>query len=227
MSTRPTPLTENLHRYLLEVSLREPPAIARLREETSRIPEGAMQTSPEQGQFLSLLVRVLQARSVIEIGVFTGHSTAWMALGLPEGGRLIACDRSLEWTAIARRYWAELGVAGRIELRIGGARRVVEDLLREGRGGSVDLIFVDADKPHYEFYFERGLELLRPGGIAAFDNTLWHGRVIDPADQEPDTEAIRSFNQKLKRDQRVDISLVPIGDGLTLARKRDQPGADR
>jgi len=227
MSTRPTPLTNDLHRYLLDVSLREPPAIARLREETSRFPEGGMQTSPEQGQFLSFLVRMLQARSVLEIGVFTGHSTAWMALGLPEGGRIIACDRSQEWTAIARRYWAELGVAGRIELRIEGARRVVESLLREGREGSVDFIFVDADKPNYEFYFERGLQLLRPGGIVAFDNTLWHARVIDPANHEPDTEAIRTFNRKLKEDQRVDISLVPIGDGLTLARKREQPGADR
>jgi predicted O-methyltransferase YrrM len=227
MSARPTPLTEDLHRYLLSVSLREPAAIARLREETSRLPQGGMQTSPEQGQFLSLLVRMLGARHIVEIGVFTGHSTAWMALALPEGGRIIACDRSPEWTSIARRYWTELGVDHRIELRLGPARPSVQALLREGMSGRMDLIFVDADKAHYEFYYERGLELLRPGGMLAFDNTLWHARVIDPDDREPDTEAIRAFNRKLKDDGRVDISLVPIGDGLTLARKREDGEAPR
>ena len=226
MSTRPTPLTDDLHRYLLSVSLREPPAIARLREETSRIPQGEMQTSPEQGQFLSLLVRILQARRVVEVGVFTGHSTAWMALALPKGGKIIACDRSPEWTAIARRYWEELGVAGRIDLRLGHARSSIDALLREGMAGTVDLMFVDADKTHYDVYFERGLELLRPGGLLAFDNTLWHGRVIDPSNHEPDTEAIRAFNLTLWADERVDISLVPIGDGLTLARKREQSGGE-
>jgi predicted O-methyltransferase YrrM len=223
MSTTPTPLTEQLHRYLLDVSLREPEAIRRLREETARLPQGGMQTSPEQGQFLSLLVRILGARQVIEIGVFTGHGTAWMALGLPDGGRIIACDRSSEWTEIARRYWAELGVSGRIQLRLGPARGTIEELLREGMAGTVDLMFVDADKVHYEWYFERGLELVRPGGIIAFDNTLWHARVIDPSDHDPDTEAVRSLNRRLKGDERIDLSLVPIGDGLTLARKREVP----
>ena len=225
MSTRPTPLTEELHRYLLEVSLREPEPVRRLREETARLPQGGMQTAPEQGQFLSLLVRILGARRIVEIGVFTGHSTAWMALALPHGGRIIACDKNEQWTAIARRYWDELGVSDRIDLRLGPALPTVESLLAQGMAGTVDLIFVDADKPHYDRYFERGLELLRPGGLLVFDNTLWHARVIDQTNSEPDTRAIRRFNRRLKRDERVDISLVPIGDGLTLARKREQHGA--
>ena len=227
MSTRPTPLTDKLHQYLLEVSLREPEPMRRLREETARLPQGGMQTAPEQGQFLSLLVRILAARRIVEIGVFTGHSTAWMALALPETGKIIACDKSEEWTAIARRYWAELGVLDRIDLHLGPALPAVESLLAQGMAGTVDLIFVDADKAHYDRYFEHGLELLRAGGLMVFDNTLWHARVIDRTNTEPDTEAIRRFNRRLNKDERVDISLVPIGDGLTLARKREQHGAPR
>jgi predicted O-methyltransferase YrrM len=220
MSTRTIALTDDLHRYLLDVSLREPEVLARLRAETARLPEGTMQISPEQGQLMALLVRLIEARWIIEIGTFTGYSALAMALALPPGGRLTALDISPEWTAIAARYWRDAGVAGRIDLVLGPALASLDRLIADGRAGEADIVFIDADKETYVDYFERALVLLRPGGLVMVDNTLWYGRVVDPAETGHSTRGVRAFNARISRDERVDLSLVPIGDGLTLARKR-------
>ena len=198
MSYRPTPLTEDLHRYLLEVSLREPALLARLREETARRGDAGMQISPEQGQFMAFLIELTGARRVLEIGTFTGYSALSMALALPPEGRIIACDVEPETTAVARRYWAEAGVAEKIDLRLAPA----------------------LDKENYEAYYERCLALLRQGGLLAVDNVLWNGAVADPAARDPDTEAIRALNLRMRKDPRISLSMVPISDGLSLARKR-------
>ncbi len=219
MSRQPTELTPALHRYLLEISLREPPVLARLREETAARGDANMQISPEQGQLMALLVQLLDARRTIEIGTFTGYSTLAVALALPPDGRIVACDIDSETTATARRYWAEAGVADKIDLRIAPALDTLDALIAEGAAGSFDFAFIDADKENYDGYFERALTLLRPGGLAAIDNVLWNGSVIDPSRNDRDTKAIRAFNAKLHDDDRVSISLLPIGDGLTLARK--------
>ena len=174
-----------------------------------------MQVAPEQGQFLQLLVRLLGARRILEIGTFTGYSALSMALALPRGGRIVCCDLSEEWTSVARRYWKKARVADRISLRLGPALVTLKELK-----GPFDLVFIDADKSNYAKYYERSLRLLRKGGVIAVDNTLWYGRVIDRRDRSVDTRAVRAFNRKLHRDPRVDLSLVPIGDGLTLALKR-------
>lgn len=221
MSTRTLNLDDRLHDYLLAVGVREPEVLARLRAETARLPMARMQISPEQGQFMALLVRLTGARRCLEVGTFTGYSALACALALPPDGELIAMDVSAEWTAIARRYWAEAGVADRIHLRLGPAAETLAGLAAGGGAGTFDFMFVDADKTGYGRYLELGLKLLRPGGLMAFDNVLWSGRVADPADQDEDTVALRALNDQLHRDGRVDISLVPIGDGLTLARKRD------
>ncbi len=220
MSARTLHLDDPLHGYLLEHSLREPDAARRLREMTRKMPEANMQIAPEQGQLLHLLALAIGARQVLEVGTFTGYSALWLARALPPDGRLVACDRSREWTDLARPYWAEAGVAGKIDLRLGPARETLDGLLAEGAAGTLDLAFIDADKEGYPDYYERSLDLLRPGGLVLADNTLWHGRVADPDAHDPDTLAIRDFNDHLHRDQRVDVSLVPIGDGLTVARKR-------
>ena len=220
MSPRTIELTESLHRYVLDVSLRETPLLARLRAETEALGDAArMQISPEQGQFMALLARLMGARRVLEIGTFTGYSALAVAAALPADGCLVACDRSAEWTAIGRRYWAEAGVDGRIDLRIGDGLATLADLAAAG-GDPFDIAFIDADKGNYPAYFDRCLGLLRPGGLILADNVLWGGSVADAADDRPDTKAIRAFNAALKDDPRVDISLVPIGDGLTLALKR-------
>ncbi len=213
-------LPDALHAYLMEASLREPPLLRRLRDETARMEQASMQIAPEQGQLLALLVELIDARLTLEIGTFTGYSSLTVALALPDDGRVVACDRSEEWTAIARRYWEEAGVAHKVDLRLGPAVDTLDQLLQEGRAGSFDFAFIDADKASYEAYYERALQLLRPGGLVAVDNTLWSGRVADPTDVETDTRAIRAFNSKLHADQRVSLSLIPIGDGLTVARKR-------
>ena len=174
-----------------------------------------MQIAPEQGQFLQLLVRLLAARRIVEIGTFTGYSALAMALAMPAGGRIVCCDRSEEWTSIARRYWKKAGVRKKIELRLGTALESLKTL-----EGSFDLAFIDADKTNYANYYERCLKLVRKGGLIAIDNTLWYGNVVDRRDQTADTRAIRAFNRKLHRDRRIVLSLVPIGDGLTLALKR-------
>ena len=220
MSNRTISLDDRLYEYLLGVSLREHPALARLRAETARHPRVNMQIAPEQGQFMALLARLAGARRCIEVGVFTGYSSLAVALALPPDGRIVACDVSEEYTAVARRHWKEAGVADKISLRLAPALETLDALLAEGEAGRFDFAFIDADKEGYPGYYERLLELLRPGGLIAVDNTLWDGAVADPADEEPDTVAIRAFNARLHADQRVDLSLVPIGDGLTLARKR-------
>lgn len=221
VSNRTITIDDDLHAYMLRVSLRETDLMRRLREETAALPRRSMQIAPEQGQFMALLVRLTGARRIIEVGTFTGYSALAMAQALPPGGRIIACDVSEEWTAVARRYWAEAGVADRIDLRLAPARDTLDALLADGEAGRTDLVFIDADKVNYANYYERALILLRPGGVILVDNVLWGGSVINPAKTDADTEAIRAFNTALVADERVDLSLVPIGDGLTLARKRD------
>jgi len=208
-------LSEALHAYVLANSLRETPVQRRLRALTSRMPRSTMQVAPEQGQFLQLLVRLTGARRILEIGTFTGYSALAMALALPRGGRVVSCDLSREWTDIAKKYWARAGVSRKITLKLAPAL----DTLRALKG-PFDLAFIDADKENYQRYFERCLGLVRRGGLIAIDNTLWYGGVIDRRDRGADTRAVRAFNRRLHRDRRVEISLVPIGDGLTLALKR-------
>jgi predicted O-methyltransferase YrrM len=220
MSNLQTPIGPELAAYIRSVSLREPDLLRRLREETAPRADATMQLSPEQGQFLGMLVRTTGARRALEVGVFTGLSSLHVALAMPADGRLIACDVNTETTAMAQRYWREAGVADKIELRIAPAVETLDALLQEGAAESFDFAFVDADKENYERYYERVLKLLRQGGLAAFDNVLWHGTVIDDAVQDKDTRAIREFNAKLHLDERVWLSLVAIGDGLTLALKR-------
>ncbi len=220
MSTRTLTVTDRLYDYLTSHALRESDVLRRLREETAKMPMGRMQISPEQGQFMSLLVRLMGARQTLEVGVFTGYSSLCIAQALPPDGRHVACDVSAEWTAIGQRYWEEAGVTDRIALRLAPAVMTLDALLAEGRENTFDFAFIDADKLSYDAYYERALRLVRPGGMIAVDNVLWGGSVADPSDQDEDTQAIRALNDKIHRDPRVDMSLLPIGDGLTLALKR-------
>jgi caffeoyl-CoA O-methyltransferase len=220
MSRDTLSLTPELADYVRRVSLREPELLGRLREETASLPDARMQLAPEQGQLLSLLVRAIGARRALEIGVFTGYSSLAVALALPEDGRLVACDVSEAFTAVARRHWAEAGVAHKIDLRIAPAIETLDALLAEGRAGTFDFTFIDADKVRYLDYYERALALVRAGGLIAADNVLRGGKVIDQSVTEEDTAAIRDFNERLHGDTRVWISLVPIGDGMTIALKR-------
>jgi len=213
-------VTDDIHRYLVEHSVREPGVLARLRAATEALPEAAMQIGPEQGQLMALLAKLIGAKRCIEVGVFTGYSSLAVALALPEDGRILACDVSEQWTAIARRFWREAGVEHKIELKLQPAARTLEQLLAAGEAGRYDFAFVDADKPAYDTYYELLLKLLRPGGLMALDNTLWSGAVANPNEREPNTVALRALNDKLHRDERIDLALLPIGDGLTLARKR-------
>ncbi len=219
MSSRTLSLTDPLYDYLLEVSLREPPLLARLRAETEALPLGSMQISPEQGQFMALLVELIGARRTLEIGTFTGYSALRVALALPADGRVVACDVSAEYTAVARRYWAEAGVADKIDLRLAPALETLEAMLDAGQVGSFDFAFIDADKENYDGYYEKSLQLVRTGGLIAVDNMLWGGSVIDPDQQDKETQAIRKLNVKLCKDIRIHQSLVPVGDGLALLRK--------
>jgi len=200
--------------------LREPELLARLRAETSELPLAMMQIAPEQGQFMQLLVKALGVRRAIEVGVFTGYSSLCVALAMPDDGRIIACDVNEKWTAIARRYWAEAGVDHKIELRLAPATETLDTLIDSGLTASFDFAFIDADKAGYMDYYERALTLVRSGGLIAVDNTLWNGSVADETNQKEDTRAIRALNSHIHADDRVDISLLPIGDGLTLALKR-------
>jgi predicted O-methyltransferase YrrM len=213
-------LTQELEAYLHEVSLREPPVFARLRAETEAMPRGAMQIAPEQGQFMALLVELIGARLCLEIGTFTGYSALWIAQALPPDGRLICCDLDPTTTAIAERYWLEAGLAERIQLRLGPALATLAELEREYAPGSFDFVFIDADKELYDRYYEAALRLVRQGGLILLDNVLWLGRVADPARNDPDTAALKRLNRKLRDDPRVTVSLLPIADGLTIARKR-------
>jgi len=220
MSNRSITLTDSLYEYMNDVSLREPPLLLSLREETSVLTQRSMQISPEQGQFMALLARLIGARRCLEVGVFTGYSSLATALALPDDGRIVACDVNEEWTSVARRYWQEAGVAHKIELHLAPATQTLDGLLAQGQAGTFDFAFIDADKTSYLAYYERTLALLRTGGLALIDNTLWSGRVADPEVADADTVALRYFNEVLHRDERVDLSLLPLGDGLTLARKR-------
>jgi predicted O-methyltransferase YrrM len=213
-------LENQLYDYLLSISLREPDILASLREETAKHPMAAMQIAPEQGQFMEMLVQLMGATKALEIGVFTGYSSLCIALALPSDGQIVACDVSEEYTAIARRYWEAAGVANKISLQLGPAINTLNKLIAEGQVGTFDFVFIDADKANYEVYFERALQLVRNGGLIVIDNVLWSGRVADPKVQDQSTVALRTFNDKLRNDPRVTLSVVPIGDGLTLALKR-------
>lgn len=219
MGKRTLNLDDRLYDYLLSVSLRDNPVDRALRAETDALEHGVMQISPDQAQFMTWLVRMINARRALELGTFTGYSALAIARGLSADGSLVACDISSEWTAIARRYWERAGVAHKIDLRLAPAHDTLNSLIATGAAGSFDFAFIDADKASLLEYYERCLTLIRIGGIIAVDNVLWSGRVADAADRAESTLAIRAFNRHVHRDARIDISLVPIGDGLTLARK--------
>jgi len=220
MSTSSIGLSDTLHDYLVASTLRDHPVLAWLREETARMPEARMQIAPEQGQFLQLIVELTGARRIVEVGTFTGYSSTAMALALPPGGTILCCDVSERFTSIARRAWKEARVEDKVELRIAPAVQTLDALIAGGAAGTFDLAFIDADKSNYDAYYERCLTLLRPGGLAVIDNVLWSGRVTDPSVVDDDTRALRALNGKIHADARVTQSMVPIGDGLTLARRR-------
>ena len=220
MSNRTLQVTDEIYDYLIDISLREPVVLTELREWTAEHPRYPMQIAPEQGQFMALLVSLMGARRCLEIGVFTGYSSLAVALSLPEDGSIVACDVSEEYTAVAREFWNKAGVAGKIDLRLAPATETLDELLAAGEAGQFDFAFIDADKSSYLGYFERCLALLRPRGLIAVDNTLWSGRLVDGREQDEDCRALREFNRALHGDDRIDLSLVPIGDGLTLVRKR-------
>ena len=220
MSPRTIQITDDLYDYLIEHTVREPPVLARLREATVGLPGAGMQIGPDQGQFMRLLVELTGARRVLEVGTFTGYSSLAVALALPPDGRIVTCDINEKTTALARRFWAEGGVADKIDLRLGPALATLDGMIAEGEAGGFDFMFIDADKEGYGAYYERGLVLVRPGGLIAIDNALWSGAVADPSRDDPDTVAIRALNAKIHGDERVTPAMVPIGDGLMLARKR-------
>jgi predicted O-methyltransferase YrrM len=213
-------LTDRLYQYILDHSVREPAVLRELHDETAPMPHAGMQIGADQGQFMGLLARLVGARRCIEIGVFTGYSSIAVALALPTDGKIVACDVSEEWTAVARRYWKKAGVDGKIELRLGAAVETLDAMLAKGEAGTYDFVFIDADKGNYLDYYERCLKLVRAGGLILFDNTLWSGEVANPENQKADTVALRALNDALHRDERIDLALLAIGDGVTLARKR-------
>lgn len=220
MSNRTLNLTDNLYQYLLDHSLREDAIARALRARTASHAWARMQIAPEQGQFMQLLAELMGVQQAIEVGTYTGYSALCLARALPDEGRLVCCDISEEWTAIGIPFWTQAGVRDRIDLRIAPALETLDALLAEGGAGDYDLAFIDADKTNYTHYYARCLQLLRPGGLLMFDNTLWGGSVADTSNLEADTVALRAMNDQLLEDERVSLSLVPIGDGLTLARKR-------
>ena len=220
MSSRNGFIETHIYDYILANSLRDRDELKRLRQETQDMPMGGMQISPDQGQFMGLLVELIGAKRIVEVGTFTGYSSIAMALALPVDGRLIACDVSDEFTSIARRYWQEAGVADKIELRLGPAVATLDEMLAAGEAGCFDMAFIDADKENYDAYYERCLQLLRRGGLIMIDNVLWGGRPADANEQDESTGVIRALNAKIHADERVTASLLSIGDGLTLARKR-------
>jgi predicted O-methyltransferase YrrM len=219
MSKQTLGLEQSLYDYLLSVSLREPAILTQLRQETAQMPRSIMQISPEQGQFMALLIKLIGAKKTLEIGVFTGYSSLVVALALPADGKIVACDVSEEYTSVARRYWQQAGVADKIDLHIAPALETLDKLLTAGEAETFDFAFIDADKSNYDNYYERSLELIRPGGLIAIDNVLWSGKVADTEIQDNQTNKIRDLNRKLHEDSRITLSLVPIADGLTLAMK--------
>ncbi|WP_220813495.1 O-methyltransferase [Pseudomonas paralcaligenes] len=220
MTNRTLALDDALYQYLLDVSLRESPLLKRLREETAKLPSAGWQIAPEQGQFMALLAQLCGARKILEIGTYTGYSALCMAQAAGEDGRLTCCDLPGDYNAIAERYWQEAGVAERIDLRLAPALETLSALERGGHGESFDLIFIDADKANYPVYLEHALVLARRGGLILFDNVLWSGRVLEQNPDSADTRAIQSLNRGLRRDSRLDLSLLPLGDGLSICRKR-------
>jgi predicted O-methyltransferase YrrM len=220
MSNKTIGIPDQLYEYLLEVGVREPDVLRRLRDETAALPQHGMQIAPEQGAFMAMLVRLMGARRCIEVGTFTGYSSTVVAMAMPSDGTLLCCDVSTEWTDIARRYWAEAGVDDKIELRIGPAVKTLDSLLSDEHPASYDFAFVDADKSGYGAYYERLIELVRPGGLIAFDNVFYGGEVVDDTTNDDGLAMIKQLNRSLATDDRVDISMVPLADGLTLARKR-------
>ncbi len=213
-------LPDQLHDYILDNSLKELPILAELRQETEHHKQARMQISPDQGQLIALLIRLMSARRVLEIGVFTGYSSLTIALALPADGVLVACDISEEYTAIAKRYWRQAGVQSKIDLRIAPALETLDSLLESGQAETFDFAFVDADKANYANYYDRALKLLRPGGLMAIDNVLWSGRIADPQSTDKIVQTMRIFNEKVAQDDRVQVSLLPLGDGITLALKK-------
>ena len=220
MSSKTYQLDEAVHDYLLSTTIRDLEILHRLRKETAQMPSGGMQISPEQGQFMQFLIKALNAKRALEIGTFTGYSSLTVALALPEDGQLVACDVSEEYTSVARRYWEEAGVAGKIDLRLGPGMESLQTMVDNGERESFDFAFIDADKQNYPHYYELCLQLVRPGGVIAIDNTLWGGRVADESHQDESVRMIRLLNERIRNDTRVDMSLVPIGDGVMLACKR-------
>jgi predicted O-methyltransferase YrrM len=220
MANKTMGISDELAAYLVRVGTRESDILARLREETAAIPQHDMQIAPEEGAFLALLVELIGARRCIEVGTFTGYSSTAIALVLPPEGRLICCDISAEWTSLARKYWNEAGIAGKIDLRIAPAAETLDQLLADGEEDAFDFAFIDADKAGYDGYYERVLRLVRPGGLIALDNTLWGGEVLNHDADDEDTRALQALNAKLANDERVTLCLLPVADGVTLARRR-------
>lgn len=220
MSSQTLNLTPKLYNYLLNRSLREAPILQKLRIDTARLSTYKMQISPEQGQFMGLLIELLQAKKTLDMGTYTGYSALVVALALPHDGKVVACDVSEEWTAIAKRFWQEANMQNKIQLHLAQALETLEQLLKNGEAETFDFAFIDADKTNYDAYYEKSLQLLRRGGLIAIDNVLWGGEVANTHNHEASTEAIRALNLKLLNDERVSLSMIPIGDGLSLARKR-------
>lgn len=220
MSSRTLNLTDPVYQYLVRHGVRESAALAALRQSTAGLPAARMQISPEQGAFMKLLIQLTGARRALEVGTFTGYSTLAVAEALPEDGHITACDVSEEWTAMGVAAWQAAGVSHKIDLRLAPALHTLDSLIEAGAAGSYDFMFIDADKANYDGYYERGLSLVRPGGLIAVDNVLWGGSVANPDRGDEDTRAIRALNEKIQADQRVDAVMLPLGDGLTLARRR-------
>ena len=220
MANRTINMDEKLYSYLLDMGLREPEVLARLREATEAEELSVMRSAPEQGQFMAMLIRLTGARRVIEVGTYTGYATLWMALALPEDGQIITCDISERWSFVARRFWEQAGVQDKVSLYLRPALQTLDELLEYDEAASFDFAFIDADKENYELYYERCLQLIRAGGVVVIDNVLWGGSVIDDAKHDSATEAIRAFNRKLKEDQRIELVMLPVADGMTLALKQ-------
>lgn len=220
MSTKSFALSAELAEYILKVSLRENPILNQLRIETSKHPLARMQIAPEQGQLMALLVKLMQASKILEIGVFTGYSSLWMALALPPDGNIVACDKSEEFTDIAKRYWKEAGVENKIELKIAPALQTLDEFIKAGKTEFFDMAFIDADKSNYLAYYEKCLQLVRKGGLIMVDNVLWRGDILNSETQDKNSQYIQAFNQKLAEDQNIDLVVLPIADGLTLALKK-------
>jgi len=220
MSARSWNIDKTVREYLVAHSVRDSAIKKSLRAKTAKLEWGGMQISPEQGQFMALVVEMLGARKCLEVGTFTGYSALCVAEAMPKGGKLIACDVSDEWTRIGKPFWKKAGVDKKIDLRLGPGLDTLKALLKEGHAGTFDFAFIDADKENYDGYYEATLKLLRKGGVVGFDNVLWGGSVADPKKKSPSTDALRKLNTKLHKDKRVTIAMIPIGDGLTLVRKR-------